>query len=297
MRISEEKKGYALIFLAGALWGTIGLFVKLLISAGAGSGIISFCRMLFAFILILAFGLIKKGPAVLKIGKRTLVSCIFMALFCQALYNLAYTEAIDNLGMAMGAVLLYTAPVFTAVFALLIFRERFTAVKSIALAVNIAGCTLAVTGGNFGDTVFSFYGVCMGLAAAVMYSLSAIIGRFAAEDGDPVTVAVYVFLFASVFAGVFTKPWRYMAELTDVKFLVFAVLYALIPTVAAYLIYYKGLGMVTESSRVPVFASVETVVAAILGAAVFSEEMNIIKGAGIALVMISIYIMNRKQKK
>ncbi|MDO4481662.1 MAG: DMT family transporter [Bacillota bacterium] len=296
MRISEEKKGYALIFLAGALWGTIGVFVKLLISTGAGSGTVSFCRMLFAFILILGFGLVKKGPAVMKIEKRTLVSCIFMALFCQALYNMAYTEAIDNLGMAMGAVLLYTAPVFTAFFALLIFGERFSKTKSIALAVNIAGCTLAVTGGNFGETVFSFYGICMGLGAAVLYSLSAIIGRFASEEGDPVTVAVYVFLFASVFAGIFTRPWQNMSETADINFLVFAVLYALIPTVAAYLIYYKGLGMVTESSRVPVFASVETVVAAVLGAAVFGENMNAVKGVGIILVMISIYIMNMKRK-
>lgn len=46
---------------------------------------------------------------------------------------------------------------------------------------------------------------------------------------------------------------------------------------------------------VPVLASVETVAAAIIGLVVFQQTLSIVKIAGIALVFISIVIMNLRR--
>ena len=61
----------------------------------------------------------------------------------------------------------------------------------------------------------------------------------------------------------------------------------------AYIVYYNGLSKITETSRVPVLASVETVVAALIGLVVFGQSLGIVKIVGIALVMISIALMNK----
>ncbi len=71
-------------------------------------------------------------------------------------------------------------------------------------------------------------------------------------------------------------------------------LYALIPTAIAYLFYYQGLQKIRESSKAPVIASVETVIAAGFGVAIFNEQVNLVNCGGIILVIGSIILMNHK---
>ena len=63
-----------------------------------------------------------------------------------------------------------------------------------------------------------------------------------------------------------------------------------------YIVYYAGISKITETSRIPVLASVETVVAAVIGLIIFGQSLGLAKIAGIALVLCSIAIMNAKQK-
>ena len=63
-----------------------------------------------------------------------------------------------------------------------------------------------------------------------------------------------------------------------------------------YIVYYGGISKVTETSRIPVLASVETVVAALVGLAAFGQSVSLMKCVGIALVLCSIAVMNRKEK-
>lgn len=50
-----------------------------------------------------------------------------------------------------------------------------------------------------------------------------------------------------------------------------------------------------ESSKVPVIASMETVTAAVLGVLVLGEELSVMHYLGIAVVMCSIVLMQRRQ--
>ena len=61
-----------------------------------------------------------------------------------------------------------------------------------------------------------------------------------------------------------------------------------------YVVYYAGISKITATSRVPVLASVETVVAAVVGLLVFGQGISLIKAAGILLVLCSMGIMNAK---
>ena len=70
--------------------------------------------------------------------------------------------------------------------------------------------------------------------------------------------------------------------------------FGIIPSALAYIVYFGGLGHIRETSKVPVLASVETVVASLIGLFVFSQLLGIVKMLGIALVLVSILIMNKK---
>ncbi|MBQ7895221.1 MAG: EamA family transporter, partial [Oscillospiraceae bacterium] len=278
------------------LWGIQGLFIQMMNGLGASSGQLSFCRMFFSFILLALIGFIIKGKSVFRTNKKALLCSFLMGLFCQCFYNLCYSVAVKQVGMAVSAVLLYIAPVFVAIISRVLFKEGFSAIKVLALGVNVVGCALAATGGQLSFASLSAYGLLMGLGAAFMYSLSSIIGRFAADGQDPVTVNIYMFFFASLFVGLISKPWLGIENVINGSFVLYGALLALISTVIPYIIYLIGISMIDEPSKVPVFASVEMIVAALLGVLVLSEKMNVLNVVGIALVVLSIWIMNKKKK-
>ncbi len=101
-------------------------------------------------------------------------------------------------------------------------------------------------------------------------------------------------MFAALFTLLAARPFAGVGDPLDPKILLYGFLFALIPTAAAYLLYFVGISGLTESSKVPVLCSLELVVAAVLGAVVFSEHISIGMAAGIAMIFVSIIVINRR---
>lgn len=295
--MKSEFKSYVYIFIAGSLWGTIGLFVKLMEQAGSSSSYTSFLRMGLGLVLLVVITLVKDGPGAFKIGKGTLISCILLGFICQAIYNLAYSNAVNSIGVSLSSVLLYTSPIFTSIISFLFFHEKLGRKKLFALLVNIVGCTLTVTGGSFTGLSFAVTGLLFGIAAGFCYSLAPIFGRLAADEGSPFAVSTYNFLFATIFLALFTRPWTSVADPLNLRVIIIGLGFALIPTALGYIFYFKGLQEITESSKVPVVASIETVVATLIGILIFHENLGIGNIVGILCVLSSIAVMNLNFQK
>lgn len=285
-----------LIFIAGCLWGSIGLFIRFMSDAGASAAEISFLRMVFAFAILMILTTIRSGISAFRISKRAIFFSAALGLICHGVYNVFYSWAVTRIGVTVSAVLLNVAPVFTAVISAVCFHERITSRKCIALVINVIGCILAATGGQFSAASLSVFGILCGVAAGLCYALTAIFGRLAGECTDPFIISTYSYFFAALFLAVFLKPWSLQITITpSVVWLGF--LYALIPTAIGYLFYYQGVQQITESSTVPVIASMETVMAAILGALVLGERLRIAHYLGIVIVMVSIVLMQNRQNE
>ncbi len=278
------------MFVAGCLWGTLGLFVNLLGDYGISGATVVFLRMATATLWIVPFMLLTGGSKLFRIDRKGLLLCAILGIICQALFNYAYTEAINSIGVATAAVLLYTSPVFVSVMSRIFFKETIGMRKIAGLLVNVAGCALTVTGGNFAGVTLG-YGVLIGIAAGFLYSLMTIFGTIA-KAYDTTTVTFYSFLFAAIAMGVTANPWAEMGAVLSPSFVAISFAYGLFTAVLAYFIYMKGLSMHLETSKVPVIASVETIVAAVIGFAVFQEACGFAKFAGIVLVLASIAMMN-----
>ena len=275
-----------LIFGAGILWGTIGLFVNELNALGASGSLISFMRMFFALIVMTAAALAKHGKGIILRDKKALLFCAFIGIISNGLFNIFYTTSIRLNGMGTASVLLYTAPVFTAIASRLIFHERFSGLKIFALGLNIAGCILTVTGGDFSGSSVNVLGVLAGLGSGFGYGMAAIFAKLAGKRIDELLLSVYGFLFAAAFLFVFMRPeFSGGAKVAGVGFL-----YGLIPTAFAYLVYYIGLNKIRDTSKVPVIASIEPVTAIIIGTVIYGERIGAANFVGVAVVLISIII-------
>lgn len=268
--------------------------MKFLHLAGSTSSYTTFLRMLFAFVLLLIITLIKDGVKAFKITKNTFISCVLLGIVSMSLENLCYNNAVNLLGVSLGAALLYLAPVFTSIESKLLFQEQIGSNKIVALALNVLGCLFAATGGDFSEINISLVGLLFGIGAAVSFSTLNIFGRLATDQGSPFVVATYNFFFATIFTMIATRPWNTVDRLLDPTILFYAFLFALIPTTIAYLLYFSGIQGLTETSKVPILTSMELVVATILGVIIFHEKLTIVAVVGIVLILASIIVMNRK---
>ena len=283
------------IFVAGVLWGTVGIFVKELNALGAEAALIGFMRMFFAFMITLVIAIMKHGRNVILHDKRTIILCALLGIICNGLFNVFYTNSIRLNGMGIACVLMYTAPVFTAIASWLIFHEKFSRIKIFALIMNIFGCILTATG----ITIFqcdniSFMGIFVGLGSGFCYGMAAVIGRSAGEKTDVLIMSVYSFFFAALFMIIFARP-DIMPAFNDLRIMGTGLLYGLIPTVFAYLVYYNGLKVIHDTSRVPVIASIEPVTAVIVGMLLYNEQIDAANFTGVAIVLVSIIIMMKAE--
>jgi len=281
------------IFIAGILWGIIGIFVNTLSSLGVSVPSMSFLRMTFACLIMSALALIRNGRKVFALDPKTLLLCALLGLVSHGIFNIFYSSSIRLNGVGVAAVLMYSAPVFTGIASRLIFHEKFSRLKLFALALNILGCILTVTGGNLNAANISLAGVLYGLGSGFGYGMSAVFGRLAGQKTDSITMSAYSYLAAMLFLGIFTAPVMNMN--IDAKILGVSFLYGLIPTSLAYLLYYNGLRKINNTSLAPVIASIEPVTAVLVGLIIYNEAIGLINFLGFAIVLLSIIIIIRTQ--
>ena len=281
------------ILVAGTLWGLVGPLVKLMELSGSTAECTSFIRMGFAFLIMGAITLAKFGPSAFKVDARTLIACAALGIISNGIYNVIYTMAIANAGIAVSAVLLNTAPIFTTVASMLIFREGISLLKALALFVNIVGCSLAATGGNFDVGTLSLVGILCGIGAGFTYGMAAIITRLAGSGTNTYVMSTYSYLFAALSIAVLFHPTN-LAEVCNSAVVGYGFLLALVPTSLAYLLYYKGILKMRETSKVPIFASSEMVATALISVCFFGEYLSPVAVLGIGLVIASIALMTIK---
>lgn len=295
--MDSEKKNYVKIFIAGCLWGSIGLFVKLMEAQGSSSSYTGFLRLFFGFILLAVVTLIHDGPKAFLVGRKTLLSCVLLGIVCQGTFNILYSASVTMNGVAVGSVLLYTAPVFTSVASMLFFKEKMGPMKWGALLVNVIGCALTATGGDFSVASLAPLGILVGVGAGFTYAMTAVFGKIAMrEKSSPFAVAAYNLFFGCIFIVLARRPWTTVDDPFNGRLLLLGVLYGLIATALAYCFYFSGLSEIKEASKVPVIASIEPVVATFIGVFAFSENISPVKVIGIVLVLLSILMFSRKSR-
>lgn len=197
--------------------------------------------------------------------------------------------------MSLSAVLLNVATVFTAVFSALFFQEQITPLKGLALAINIVGCILAVTGGTFDLSVLSLWGLGCGIMAGLCYGLTAIIGKVAGYGTDAFVMSLWSFFWAALCLLGWIL-WQGGPMVMTPSVLGMGFFYALIPTVLGYILYYLGLQQIDDLSKVPVLASLETAAAVILGMSLTGDILNLINFLGIALIIASQWLIGKSRR-
>lgn len=289
----QQNKAYLQIFIAGCFWGLIGLFVATMQNMGVDDGLIGLLRMVSALIFMFFVILITcKSLKPFIVSKQVLIITAIMGIFAQGVQNLTYAIAVNTVGVATSAILVYTAPVFVCIMSAILFKESITSIKIVALILNISGCTLVVTNGNFSVLSFAITGVVMGVLSGFLYSLVTICGKLATNSAHPLVTIFYALFFATIFLTFYTKPWHYTSADLTLPILSIGIVYGICCSGIPYIFYMNAISQPINMSIVPVLASSEVIVAAITSVLFFSEKVGIWKAFGIGFVFLSIAVMS-----
>ena len=287
--------GSILIILAGCFWGSMGIFVRKLGTYGFTSIQIVSIRVSLAA-LIFALVLFVKDRAGFRISIRDIPLFLGLGFGSILFFTVCYFTAITMMSLSTAAILLYTSPVWIMLMSVLFFHEKLDRRKLIALALAFAGCILV--SGISGDGVTTV-GLLVGLGSGIGYGLYSILGTVALRRYSPYTVTTYTFIFAAIGSWVICRPKDMIAKFssaTDISFLIlFCCLTALITAVIPFLAYTLGLERV-EASKAGIIATIEPMVATLIGIAVFSEPLTLMSGAGIILILSAVVVLNLKDK-
>lgn len=289
----NPKISALLVIFAGVLWGVTSIFVKGLDGFGLNSMEIGVLRTGICTALLFFIILIYK-PSLFKIRLRDIWMFIGTGLFSLVFFSICYFKTIVDAGPSIAVSLLYTSPIWVMLFSAVLFKEKLTAQKIIAIPIAVLGCALT-TGIIGAGASLTPQIIITGLLSGIGYALYSVFGRYATEKYSSLTITFYTFLFAFIGFMCFTKPGEIVQKCTaDSKVILFAVLIAVVSSLLPYIFYTIGLNNM-EASVAAVLVAVEPLVGCIIGITVFHDSASPSKIIGITLILGSIIFLNIKK--
>jgi len=292
----SENLGALLVFSAGALWGTMGIFVRSLASLGFSSMQIVWLRVFIAAIII-GIGMLIYNRKLFKINIRDIWCFIGTGILSVASFTYFYFISIQLISMSAAAVFLYTAPVFVMIMSAIIYKEKITVLKIAACLAAFCGCLFTSGLIGSGKTLVPM-GIITGILSGLGYALYSIFGKYAVKKNyNSLTVTFYTFLICTLGITLFCDvPSLVVAFTQKPVSIIYALIMGVLSAALPYILYTMGLARI-ESGKAAVIASIEPVVATIMGLVVYKEKIDIFGIIGIVLIISVVVLLSFADKK
>jgi len=204
--------GYAMVATAAALFAVNGSASKVVLDSGLSSLELAQIRSTCAALGLLAFLLAFARPN-LRVGGRELVFLLAFGVVGVALVQWLYFVAIHNLPVGIALLIEFTAPLFVALFARFVYKERIRRRIWGAVVLCLAGLALVVE--IWAGVAFSTVGVSAALGGAFALTAYLLMAERERRHRDAVSLSFYGFLFAALLWAVVQPIWQFPWDVLD----------------------------------------------------------------------------------
>ncbi len=287
------------IIFAATLWGTTGLFSSYLVSLYNFTTLQIGGLRVFSTSILLALFLALFNRKLFKFKLKDIWVFVGTGIISLTFFTLCYFESIKFNGVAVAAVLLYTAPIFVAIISSVVFKCKISVVTILSIVLAVLGCFFVsgVVGSNLIN--FSGIGLLVGLGSGFGYSLYTIFAKIAASKGyESLTITFYTFLFSSIalIPCLLLSDGFAVNEISNFQLGFETILFGLITGVLPYIFYTKGLKVVSPTIA-SITSTFEPVVATFLGVFILHEKLSVSAILGVVLILLSLIVGSLHIKK
>jgi drug/metabolite transporter (DMT)-like permease len=208
----RSRLGYAMVATAATLFAVNGSVSKVVLDSGLSSLELAQLRATCAALGLLAF-LLAFARWRLQVGARELLFLVAFGIVGVALVQWLYFVAIHNLPVGVALLIEFTAPLFVALFARFVYKERIRRRIWVAVVLCITG--LAVIVEIWAGLAFSTTGVTAALGGALGLTAYLLMAERERRHRDPVSLSFYGFLFAAALWAAVQPLWRFPWDVLD----------------------------------------------------------------------------------
>lgn len=291
--MDKQLKGSLQIVLAALLWGTLGVFGRLLGEQGVLPLAIVTIRILIAFFGLVLYWIFakKKMP---YIRKEDWLLLIVYTILSVVAYNFFYFTAISLIPIAVASILLYLSPAFVLILSVLVLKEQISFRKVISLFIVLIGIFLVVNIQNLEG--LNFWGLLCGIFAGLTFSLYSLLGKKLSENNESfsiVTVSFGIGFFGLLIMSIMGNQLSFNYSTNAYLLLI---ILGLLPTLSAFILYNLGLKNI-EASKASIISTIEPITAAVLGYLFLQESLSFNQILGIVIVVLGIAISSFSNSK
>lgn len=286
MTMNAEKQGYAELTLFSLLAGVVGVFVKLVQNLDVYS--IVFFRASIAAAFILLVIIFRKRLSELSVvsPSKTLLVGVF-----QGLSILLYFSAVLNTPVSNAVLLLYTAPVFSVIFARFLLKEKIENETIVGIIVTLIGIIFVLDPRTLSLDSNQTLGNLMGLASGFFYSAMALTAKPIMNKKSGYYTAFWQYAVISLMFVLFLKidSSAVLAE-NWWSLLVIGVLC----TGIAFILFMEGVRKV-KAQKIFIVTALEPLVGTVAALIVLGEAPSIMTVIGAAFILYGVYrVANRR---
>ncbi|MBA2692164.1 MAG: EamA family transporter [Rubrobacter sp.] len=280
----ERLVGVLLVASAAAIWGTLGLVASFVYAEGVSFEAFVLTRAGGAFLVVLAFVVLTGRAASLLVRGRDFVLLIPLGVFAIGCFYLFYFYTIQESAVGTAAVLLYSSPAFVVVLARIFLGEALSLPRIAALLLTASGIGLVVGAYDPSSLDVRPFVVLTGLGAGLSFAMYSVIGKPLTGRLPAYVMNCHMLGIGSVVLFVAAIPT--LGTLSGLSFGVYVLLVvsAVGQTAFSYALYTTGLRRI-EAGQASIIATVEVVVAGLVGAIFLAEEITVLKIFGAFLVI------------
>ena len=283
------------IILAGALWGTSGVFVHFLAPYGITSVQMTAVRGTVSFLCLAGYALIK-DRTLFGASRRELLLYVCMGTSIFATATLYFT-AMQLTSVATAVVLMYTAPIYVMIFSVLFLGESLSKGKIISVGLMLVGCCLV--SGVIGGLKFDLIGILLGVLTGIMYAVYNIVTKVAMKQGGkPVSATTYAFLTMGVIAIPVCRPGELVSAAAKEPLATVPLLIGLgiVTCIMPYFLYTLSMRHLSAGTATSL-GIVEPMAATLYSVAFLKEGIDAFQIAGIALILLAVVFLSKDESR
>ena len=200
---SQSSRGFIIAFIATVLWSTTGPFISYLSKTySLPSLVLAFWRDLFvSFGMLIGLLIFSRARFFLE---RTHWGFIVLYGLTLAVFNSLWTFSVKYNGAAVATVLAFSSPAMTAILSRLVFKENFSKIKIISIALSFIGTILVSGAHDPAAWKLNPAGIIFGLLTGLLFAFYNLEGKAATDKKiDSWTALLYSFAAASFFLFLF----------------------------------------------------------------------------------------------